>query len=253
MNIRIATWNIAGAHRLISDKRMDYGPQDIDYFAEQIRKLDLDIVCLQESQTKRGDSLTEKLAAATTMPHWAETEGCPSHVDRDYKLTTAILSKIPFRQTDAVLLPHPSFELRFTHNNTVVMPYDRYLVTAAFDDFTVATLHTEPLGAFGLDYAQGEGNTLAKLIDKVLVDELAEPLLLAGDFNTNDLPSSFPNATSNYRLREVFAKTPTRPDGERTDHVAYSPQWLPQDSGIIHSQTDHYLCWAEFKLAQGTC
>lgn len=251
MNIRIATWNIAGAHRLISDKRMDYGPQDIDYFAEQIRKLDLDIVCLQESQTKRGDSLTEKLADATRMPYWFETKGCPSHIDFDYKLTTAVLCRGKPAHLDSVLLPRPEFELRFTHNNKVVPPYDRYMIKIESEDFTIATLHTEPLEAFGLDYVSGTGNTLAKAIDATLITNLNQkPLLLAGDLNANDALRSFPGIVEKHNLAEVFGTVPTRPDGGRTDHIMYSPEWTLGDSGIVQTETDHYLCWAEFSLVK---
>jgi len=33
----------------------------------------------------------------------------------------------------------------------------------------------------------------------------------------------------------------------QTDHIYFSPQFKLTDSGVIVTQTDHYLCWADFK------
>ncbi len=249
MKIRIATWNIAAARRMLSLDRFDYSEQaELDYFAGQLHKLNPNVICLQESEAKPGDSLSEHLAGMLNMPYCAETRGCPSHIDHDYQLTTAIISKQPFSNPQPILLPHPTFELRFKHNGRVVPPYDRYAQTVSFGGFTIANVHTEPLGAFGLEYEAGEGHSLAQAIDSLLTKELGGPLIFAADFNMHNLGWTLPSLLKSRQLQEALPDEPTKPHGSHPDHILFSPEWHVTDAGIEHTQTDHYLCWADLEL-----
>ena len=77
------------------------------------------------------------------MSYVAETPGCPSRADPAYRLTTAVTSRIPFIAKRSLLLPHPTYELKFTHNNKVVPPYERYAQVITFGQFTVANMHAQ--------------------------------------------------------------------------------------------------------------
>jgi endonuclease/exonuclease/phosphatase family metal-dependent hydrolase len=234
---------------MLSTNRFDYGEQqDVDYFAGELRDLNPDIVCLQESEFNAHESLTKRLANALSMPYFAETPGCPSHIDHGYQLTTAIIAKKRFTKARFKVLPFPLFELRFEHTGRVVPPYNRYLQTVSFDNFTVGTLHTEPLEAFGRRYEQDAGQDLAHTIDALLVKELKAPLLLAADFNMSISSDTLPQLLANYQLREALPNEPTKPHGNQPDHILYSPEWKLVNAGIEHTQSDHYLCWADIEL-----
>ncbi|MGF7229664.1 MAG: endonuclease/exonuclease/phosphatase family protein [Candidatus Saccharibacteria bacterium] len=212
MKIRVGTWNIAGARKMLSMERFDYGTQEeLDYFAEQLQTLQLDIVCLQESHANSHNSLAELLANSLDMSYVAESPGCPSHIDSTYMLTTAIISRIPFTTEQSLLLPHPTFELKFQHSGKVVPPYDRYAQVVTFNSFTVANIHTEPLGAFGLQYDTGLGKDLGHGIDTLLAGALSRPLLFPADFNQHDLSNAFPLLLEKFSLKDALPNISTKP------------------------------------------
>ena len=249
MKIRIATWNIAAARKMLSTNRFDYSEQqDLAYFANELYNLSPDIICLQESEFNDHESLTKRLADALGMSYFVETPGCPSHIDSGYQLTTAIITKNRFTDARFSLLPFPAFELRFKHTGEIVSPYNRYLQTISFNNFTIGTLHTEPLGAFGRQYEYGEGQELAHAIDALLVKKLGRPLLLAADFNMPISLDTLPQLLTKYQLREALPNEPTKPHGDQPDHVLYSPEWQLLEAGIKRTQSDHYLCWADVQL-----
>ncbi|HSW74553.1 MAG TPA: endonuclease/exonuclease/phosphatase family protein [Candidatus Saccharimonadales bacterium] len=250
MELRVATWNIAAAHKMLSADRFDYSlHQDVAYFAGQLHRLDPDVICLQESEFNTDDSLTHRFAGELGMPYFSETPGCPSHISNGYQLTTAIIAKKPFTNARHVLLPQPTFELRFKHSDEAVQPYNRYMQLVTFDNFTVGTLHTEPLGAFGRSYEHGEGQHLAHSIDELLVQELETPIIVAADFNMVALVKTLPRFITECRLQEALPSEPTKPQGSHPDHILFSPEWQLLQSGIEHTQSDHYLCWADLELA----
>ena len=250
MNIRVATWNIAAARKLQSAQRFDYSPgEELKYFAEQLRAVNPDVICLQESQTNDHDSLSKRLAESLNMPYVSEIIECPSHIDREYNLSMAVLSRQPFQSEATTLLPKPQFELKFTHNGKVVPPYDRFVQTVSFEQLTVANMHTEPLVAFGRSYDDGAGKDFAHEIDLVLRDQLKAPLVFAADFNVHETKDAFPLISDTLQLRNALPDEPTKPGADiHPDHILYSPPLKPIDAGIIQTQSDHFLCWAEFSV-----
>lgn len=234
---------------MLSMEKFDYtGAEDLEYFVGQLRALNLDVVCLQESHVNEVDSLARRLGAILSMPFVAETPGCPSHIDTNYRLTIAIISKLPFMSQSAHLLPYPTFELKFAHSNKVASAYDRYLQVVTFQDFEIANIHTEPLRAFGLTYESGVGSQLSTNVDDLLVDKLSHPLVFAADFNISLPSKTLPKCIGSFKLEEALPNGPTQPDGWNPDHVLYSQEWQLLDAGIVSTQSDHFLCWSELQL-----
>jgi endonuclease/exonuclease/phosphatase family metal-dependent hydrolase len=251
MKLRVGTWNIATGRRMKSAGRFDYfEEEDVEYFAKRINELNIDILCLQESHANQSDSLTRRLADMTGFTYVFDVPGAPSHVDPNYKLSDAILSKYPFTETGAERLPYPQFELKFNHNGKVVPPHDRYLVWARIDGFMAATTHTEPLGAFGRSYEEGVGKEFASQVDTFAVNHLDTPLLFAADFNIEHIETALPTLLSSFNLVELLPNTPTKPHGGRPDHILASREWHFMDSGIEPTESDHYLCWADVNLVR---
>lgn len=248
MKLRIGTWNIAAARKMVSTERFDYSPdEELPYFAEEIRRLDLDVICLQESHANEDDSMARRLGKLVEMPNVEESIGCPSHIDILYNLNTAVLSKQTFVGAPSYKLPRPPFELRFKHDGRAVPPYDRYLQVVDLGTYAVANMWTEPLGAFGRSYEADEGKSFAAQIDELLVAKLERPLLFAADFNIEDVAAALPQLVETFRLKEALPDMPTKPHGNHPDHILYSPEWKKLDSGVVQTQSDHYLCWAEFE------
>jgi len=246
--LKIATWNIAGGRTMRSTQRFDYSEtEDFDYFYTQLRDLDLDVICLQESHANGVDSLAKRLASKLGMTFVADSPGCLSHIDSNYRLTTAILSKTQPLSQASVLLPKPEFELIFKSDNRKVPPLDRYMQYAIFDGFTVATMHTEPMGAFGYSYESGQGLAFAHQMDDAVAATLTQPVIFAADFNMDNPGVALPKTLTSLGLVEALpAHTATKPQDGSPDHILYSPTWSIVDSGVIQTKTDHFLCWSSF-------
>jgi hypothetical protein len=247
MKIRVATWNVAGGRLVNSLDHFDYAKnEDLDYFSSQLEQLNLDIICLQESQFNDNDSFAKRLAKSLNFPYVAETPGCPSHVDKTYKMTPAIISKQPFDMEKPYLLPYPNFKL--IHKGKELPPFDRYLLEVKFNNFSVVTAHPEPLGMFDLTYESGEGNMLAKEIDGLISHKFSKPVVFAVDFNFNDVSKVLPETFAKFSLSEALDADDTTPLGDHPDHISFSDNFKVLDNGVIKTETDHYLCWAELEI-----
>lgn len=251
--LKIASWNIAGGRKTNSTKRFDYTErEDIDYFAKELAKLEADIICFQEVHFKDGASTAAQIAKKLAMPHVFESNaGHPSHIDTDYQLGTAIISRLPLTDTVITPVPYPDFPLHLPNGEPEKERHHRFLQTAKCQGFTIANLHTLPMHYFGFAYDQGEGKSFARQIEDLLLAKLEQPLLFAATLNFDDTQLIYPRLYKEFELHEALGTLPTRPSGRsgslRIDHVLFSPEFTLRNFGVNLTESDHYLCWAEFE------
>lgn len=253
MRIKIASWNIAGGHTIASRKHLDYNPEDIAYFVAQLRGIDADIVCLQESHTSADGarSNAEEIAAALGYPNVFNSVSSISHIEDGYMLSTAILSKLPFRSAQRTFFPEPSAPLYWPDGREAVT-HEKNLQVVALEHFSVANNQMLPLRLFGHAYDDGAvGSELARGIDRVMAEQVFAPVLWCGDFNWPDPLAIYPHLKG-LGLTEALPDKETRPSIEgakkRPDHIYYSPEFSLIGSDVITVNADHYLCWAELEL-----
>jgi endonuclease/exonuclease/phosphatase family metal-dependent hydrolase len=246
--IVVATWNIGGAHTIASTNQFDYVDQEnADYFIEELRKVQPDIVCLQESHANQQDSLSKRIQEALGLPHLFETVSHDSHIDPAYKNATAIISATPLSNERTVEIPYPTFKMSFPDGRQSAR-HQRYLQTVEAGPFMLANTHGNNIQLFGYDYDKDEGKDLATKIQEVYVANLRQPLIFAGDFNCDDVPAVFPELLSRLHLSNAVPPGATRPDGRRTDYLLYSSEIELLESQVVETNSDHYLCWATFRL-----
>jgi hypothetical protein len=246
MKIRIATWNVASGRKMNSLDRFDYEEKEnLNYFKSQLAKLNLDIICIQESQFNDSDSFAKRLGDSLGFPYVAETPGCPSHVDRNYKMTPAIISKQPFIFCEYFRIPYPNFKL--IHNGKEYPPFDRYFLMARYGNFNIVTAHPEPLGMFDMTYEGGDGKKLGKEIDSLVNANFDAPITFAVDLNFDNTALVLPESTAKFSLKEALTVKDTTPKGGHPDHILYSDEFKVIDSGVLKTETDHFLCWAELE------
>ena len=109
-SVRVVTANVAGGRRSLSVSAFDY-ELDLDYWVDELRKTDADVILVQESEIdpETGWSTAKELAARLGY-FVAEMTMCPSHMDRTKDLGIAILSRLPIEQESQVNLPSPGLE-----------------------------------------------------------------------------------------------------------------------------------------------
>lgn len=249
--LTIATWNIAGARTVRSDRHFDYGAQDKEYFARELRRVQPDVVCLQESHlSDTGASVAVDLAQELEMPHVCETPLHPSHIDSTQTLSIAILSRWPL-QGHACRLPDPRFPIHI--NDRVVEPLPRSLLIATLPElpFTVATVHANPDAYLGFDYENGIGRSHGSDLACAFDAELPADALLAGDLNMDSPSTVLTPFAARRQLRCALPDAPTVPAwGTRPDHILYPPRMRVHETGIeCTDRADHYLSWARIGAA----
>jgi hypothetical protein len=119
-----------------------------------------------------------------------------------------------------------------------------------FDEFTIAKVWFEPLSPYGHDYTSGQGAIFAEALDATIANKLQQPVLFAADFNCPNPLAALPQTAAKFQLTEALPDEPTKLNGKPSDHILYSPEWHRVDAGVIKTQSDHFLCWAELENKQ---
>lgn len=254
MNLRIISWNIAGGHPINSLDHLDYSPEDLNYFIEQVRALNPDIICLQESHTPKEDGVSNasQIAQALNMPHVFNSPASISHVDPKHQLSTAIVSNIPFQDTKSAFFPNPDTQL-FWKDGRPADTHEKNMQVVDSGEFAVANNQMLPLTLFGYDYQdETYGGLLAKGINEVMEKTIPQkPLIWCGDFNFADPLAIYPHMRT-CRLTDALPDEATRPskDGskKRPDHIFFTPEFKVENADIQKTNSDHYLCFADFSF-----
>ncbi len=252
MNIRIVSWNIAGGRPTASLDQFDYGAENLEYFITEIRKYDPDIICLQEVHTplQGGVSQAELIAKALHLPYIINSPINVSHIDINYNIGIAILSKLPTQAEKTLTLPNPHLECVWA-DGTLAYTHEKNIQVVAFNDFTVVNNHMLPITLFGYSYDDASrGGELARNINEMMSKNVPSgSLIWCGDFNYNNPPNIYPCMQS-LQLTDSLQNEGTRPvkGGAKKcpDHIYCTREFLLQESTIEKTNTDHYLCFAEF-------
>lgn len=241
MEITIATWNIAGGHLLRSGEVFDYGPEEVGYFAEQLRAVDPDVVCLQETHRNATRSVAQEIADALGGYACVEQENSPSHIDPAYTLGNAVLSRLPILRSEEHLFAYPDFPLVLSDGRPAVR-HEKGFQIIALDGVGVMNLQMQPLRSLGTPYDTKEGSAFARQMEVQLLEHRSGSMLVCGDFNVDHASELYPEFLEG--MYNALPDAPTRPGNKRTDYLFASPEFQVKASGIIETQTDHYLCWA---------
>lgn len=252
MEITVATWNIGGAKPLrdiniLTYKGEDYLEEDSRYFASQLEKLNPDIICLQETHIGVGKSIAKEIGEMIGGYHVSEVAVSESHIDKRYRLGNAILSKIKVVGENFRLFPYPNFPLA-RRDGEVTVRHDKGCQVLNLELGNVANLHMQPLAFLGTRYDSPNGLSYAAEVEDVLERNLISPLLLCGDFNYIKAGDLYSKLLSKLSLVSVLPDEPTRPDNKKTDYIFVSPEFTLIESGIIQTNSDHYLCWAKLRI-----
>lgn len=186
------------------------------------------------------------------MPHVYNVANSPSHVDPQYQLSLAILSRQPFQSQQIHYYPDPTFKLLW-HDGKEADLHHKALQHVTINGLTIANTQMLPIRIWGYDYTHGEGAQLAEQINHILQQNLTNPLIFCGDFNFNQPEILYHKTFSNLELQDALPKDQaTRPspgtEKKTPDHIFYSPEFEFVDAQIIQTNSDHYLCFSKFSI-----
>ncbi|WP_157762726.1 endonuclease/exonuclease/phosphatase family protein [Nocardia yamanashiensis] len=246
---RVVTWNIAGGRRSLSTGAFDYSEVDLPYFAEKLRRLNPDVINVQESEIGPDGSTARTLAELLGYSHVYETKMCPSHISEGKDLGLAVLSRLPIEGAQAQRLPTTRLDLKV--RGVSVEPYDRYAQRVNVAGINVVNLHPTPLGFFGHSYEEGAGAEHAREIGTAVRGMVEGPAVVAADLNT-DRPglvygSTFEDLGMSAAL-EPDARTVPGWDGA-PDQIYSSRDFQTVNQGVETTDTDHHLVWADLEVS----
>lgn len=254
--IKIVSWNIAGGRTIKSNLRFDYDRENLAYFVGKIFSVNPDIVLIQENHFKDGRSVAKEIANSLKMNNVYDYELSPSHIDKSFRIGTSILSKYKAETEMKELYPYPDFELYFKSDGRKADRHEKGLHIVNINSINIANTHIPPIGLFNYYYDRGLGAEYFKEIEKVIIPNLKKPAILAGDFSgdyNNNFNNVFKNIINTFDFKDALIGFNTRNNDSqenyktKTDYILYSKDLKLINSGVIKTNTDHYLCYAEFE------
>ncbi len=251
-SIRIVSWNISAGREAKSLEQFDYLTENLSYFTSKIKETHADVVCLQEVHFNSKRSQAREIAQELGLKSIFESPRSPSHINKDYLMENAILTELEILQHKTYQYPYPKFPLVFADGRPAAI-HNQNLQVAMLPEFNVANTQLLPLGLFGYNYFQGLGREFGAKFEQTL-KVLKTPLLLCGDFSgdfENDkVELVFNKVFPKLGLKDALPEVVTRPtnDGKKhkNDHIFYSKDFIFRDARVIPTNTDHYLCVADF-------
>lgn len=253
--IKIASWNIAAGRTNKTLSQFDYNQENVGYFSNLLKIVDVDIICLQETHYGDNKDTGNEIAQEINYPFYFTHPSHESHIDNKLKLSNSILSKTKPLSVESYKLPYPEFDL-FWPNGTPAKKYEKDLQCARFSNFNLYNTQLIPLGLFGVLYGSGQAKKYCQKLEASMRNHLEEPLLFCGDFS-GDFPEDRPQLVftelfNTFKLHDSIPHQITRPKNDglihQTDHIYFSESFSLVSSEIISTQSDHYLCVAEFKI-----
>ncbi|GAA5188358.1 hypothetical protein GCM10023322_38890 [Rugosimonospora acidiphila] len=243
VEIKIGSLNTGGL------RRMDNGREDLSMFRNAFTPADLWF--FQEDHSREGVSLAGKIADEFGMDNVTHTPASTSFLDSTYEMgnTLAVGPNVELRDFSTYRYPDPDFPLTF--NGQPVEPLGRYLEVAKLaingTEYTAVNVHFPPMDALGYKggYLEGEGARYARVLEDFVLEKVqGDRVLVAGDFNVDDVAKAFPKLVEELGLKDALAGVrATVPWGTHPDHILVpSRDFKIVEAQAVRFGADHYRC-----------
>jgi endonuclease/exonuclease/phosphatase family metal-dependent hydrolase len=248
--MRIATWNIGGGF-IESNKKYAYDIEDINYFIDELRSINPDIVCFQEIHVSEKNDQPRIIADSLRFQYVTTHSIADSHLKDNEKLSISIISRFPIISSKFNLLPNPN--LQFIWKGKTEFSHDKGFMEATIDykgsDIRILSGHMVPFRIFGKNFLDDEFKEIRNQIEKIILHEKI-PEIICADMNfSEEIEILIPNVFNN-GFKFVLKNDPTTPKGKTFDKIIVSKEWKTTNSDIIIGKADHFLCFADIELKE---
>jgi endonuclease/exonuclease/phosphatase family metal-dependent hydrolase len=220
-------------------------PETQESFWAELVAARVDVAALQEVRLRADGDLDDLTLAAKSagMPHVSVFSLSASSVREGELAGLALLSREPFRDEQREKLPN--LGLSGEADGSSIESYDKGLLSAVLDHnglpLRVVSLHVPPFHRFGR--AADEFPFLWEAVAKSIGPLDGTPLLVCGDFNTDDRELLTDQIDG--ELRSAIAGQETH-RGRSFDDILHSDALDLVHREVIPTQSDHAICVAEF-------
>ena len=256
--MRIATWNIGSC--FVKGASGKYDVLDVSYFIEELKKIQPDVVCLQEvSIRSQNDHQASEIAQGLGMDYVAVHKLSENHVLKGEDNGVAILSRHQILNSETHLFPNPKLELTGS-DGSLWVSFDKGSLRCELEiderSASVIAAHGLPFWRFERLATDSDFEHIAQDIEDTFLSS-AMPVLVGMDANFSNTPSLIPRVYE-AGFKDAFIGV-TVPDDvavskkkhvpeAHSDHIFYSADWTVKDAGVISGNADHFLCWADLEL-----
>lgn len=253
--LKVLTWNIGGGK--ILDKNSDpsklasYSLDGFENIAQLLLSEKPDIVTLQESHKNGSKDQVKELADRLGYEFYIHDSTSPSHIDTDFELGHAVISRYPLSDHVFQLFENPHLEVVW-EDGSVAKSFDKGYssVTAKINDselLRITTTHLVPFRRFEIELESEQAQQIISNVDKTIVRE-SKPWIVLGDFNIDSslVADYFPTAF--HKMDEVNIESPTTPKGRKYDHILFDGLSLVEYRIANEVLTDHYPVIATFEF-----
>ncbi|NTW62281.1 hypothetical protein HGB25_02640 [Candidatus Saccharibacteria bacterium] len=253
--MRTVQWNINGGMRRDTEsdpwKIASFDVPDLEYFINVLRKIDADVVTLQEVHVGDVDQ-ARLIADALGMSYLVVDDYNESHLAEGERLAQAILSRYPIKDHEFVMFENPGVEV--TYGGVTAPIHDKGLTRVNVElpsgEVGICTTALIPFKIAGVD-PLGESELDIRIRDDVnrKLASTASRLIIQGDFNV-DLPSleQFVPTLFQDGTHEVVQDAYTTPREKRYDHVFFKGVELAESVTQEGGLADHYPIVSDFKI-----
>lgn len=252
MEFKALQWNIGGGK--------DYRDSSKDVLGEVVavtRKVNPDIITLQEIHSDEGSSQAEEIAKSLGHKHWVEDVYDESHLEKGKMLGQAIVSRWPIENHTFSFFTNPRFKVE-RPNGDIWITHDKGITTGTVRigeiELVVQTLHTIPFVAFKVDPLGKAFAENRQELSNLISDN--GPLLLQGDFNFDESSlGPLVEKVADGRVLEIVKeestiRTELLPDKSLLggDRVLYRGLNVTGYSTIREASADHYPLLVTFSI-----
>jgi endonuclease/exonuclease/phosphatase family metal-dependent hydrolase len=241
--IDVVTWNIHGGKTP--------GGDSYD-FAGELSRFEADVVALQEIDVPRdqADSAhARELRQRTRYDHVIVASLSESHHDPSARLGIALLSRIPFNQTQLVSLPNPNLR-----NASGEISHDRAVLKASITvgdlHYEIACVHMVSFFHFGVyNEAHRFTNVWTALSRALSATRKGVVSIAMGDFNSHKRYELIEQLRSE-TMRSSFFFHPSKISRAFDDDILVSSSLVVTELDRITTSSDHDLLHARIALAE---
>lgn len=254
--MKLLSWNIAAGHifkKNISNAlhHENYDVEDLNYFVNEIKKADAEVVFLQETHSDSEKSQGKIFAEKLSYQFYREHSYGKSHIEKGQQLTLVTLSRYPIQSSFFHGLPNPNLTIQRPNGEEWVTLDMGFLVTEISMHNTsvnFANCHLIPLHYFKRHFAEPDFQNMRDDLSEFLTTLAQKPAIAGGDYNYADLEQIIPSVFTDNLFTEAFVKTETAPGKGQQDHIIFTPQWNLDTVLLEKVHADHYKCIIEVSL-----
>ncbi len=255
--MRFVSWNIAGGHtfKKSTEDAVSYEKENLGYFINEHKKVDADIVVLQEAHTpinptekSQAEIIAEELGYHVGGNHPYQER---SHIKAGNQLSLGILSRYPVGETTFHKVPNPHLTVVRPNGDTWTT-FDVGFLSCVVDckgiNVNVLDGHMVPFHYFKRDFTEPEFASVRNSIIELYKSLGDEPTIAGADFNYNDVKKLLPTIFEKDLYSEAFEEIETTPGRGQQDHVLFSRHWELKKFEVRKVIADHFVCIADLDL-----